>query len=220
MQLIIDVFVIVPIDEGVLRSLVLYDAHLGVHVVLHVELIAIQVVWGNVHQHCHVGTELKHIVKLEGTDLQYIPIVVLRGYLKGVTAPDVACQSYVNTKLLHYIIYERSGRSLSVRAGDAYRLALAVALGKLQLGEDWRALGYEGLHQWSGVRNAGALYNLVGRQYFGLGMAAFLPADILLVKLFLVLWLDGTHVRNEYLVTFFLCQDCGSYAAFTCSKYC
>ena len=65
LQLALDDGVVVPVDEGVLRRLVLHDAHLGVDIVLHLEVVAVQVVGGDVEQHGDVGAEVVHVVQLK-----------------------------------------------------------------------------------------------------------------------------------------------------------
>ena len=64
-QFTFDDGVISPIDESVLRGLVLDDAHLGIYVILHLETIAVQMVWRNVQEDGDVGAEVIHIVELE-----------------------------------------------------------------------------------------------------------------------------------------------------------
>ena len=186
--------VVRPVHEGVLRCLVLYDAHLGVGVVLHVELVAVQVVWRDVHQYRHVGSEVVHVVQLEGANLQHVPVVVFRSHLHGVGSSDVAGQSYVDSPFLHYIIDERRRSSLSVGPGDADSLALAVPFGKLQFRQNGCPLLYESLHHWSRVRDAGAFHHLVGRENLRLRVVSLFPTNVVFVELLLVLRFDGTHV--------------------------
>ena len=54
-----------PVDEGIFGCLVLDDSHLGVHIVLHLEVVAVQMVGGDVQQDGDVGTEVVHVVQLE-----------------------------------------------------------------------------------------------------------------------------------------------------------
>ena len=71
-QLVFDDGVIVPVNESILVCLVLDNTHLGIHVVLHLEVIAVQMVWSDVQQHGNIGTEVIHIVELEGTEFNDI----------------------------------------------------------------------------------------------------------------------------------------------------
>ena len=75
LQLLFDDGVIVPIDEGILRSLVLDDTHLCVNIVLHLEIISVQMVGCDIQQDGNVGTEVVHIIQLEGTQLDDIVFV-------------------------------------------------------------------------------------------------------------------------------------------------
>ena len=75
LQLFLDDGVIVPVDESILRGLVLDDTHLGVHIVLHLEIISVQMVGGDIQQNSYVGTEVVHVVQLEGTQLDDVIVV-------------------------------------------------------------------------------------------------------------------------------------------------
>ncbi len=65
MQFALDDGVIVPEDEGIVRSLVLDDAEFCIHIVLHLVIVTVQMVGGDVHQYGNVGMELVHVVQLE-----------------------------------------------------------------------------------------------------------------------------------------------------------
>ena len=57
--------VIVPEYKCVVIRLVLYDAELGIHVILHLIVVTVQMVGSYVHEHGDVGMELIHVVELE-----------------------------------------------------------------------------------------------------------------------------------------------------------
>lgn len=90
-------FVISPINELVVSLLVLQNTHLGVHIVLHAEAIAVEMVGRNVQQHGNVGAEAEHIVQLERRQLNDIPVVTGGGHLIGQAVADVTGQTYVET---------------------------------------------------------------------------------------------------------------------------
>ena len=96
-----DVFIVCPIDEAVVGSLVLGDAHFRANVAHHFKVVAVEMIGGDVEQHGNVGTEVVHIVELERGDFQYIPISIAFLFdfchLECERASDVACQSYVET---------------------------------------------------------------------------------------------------------------------------
>ena len=125
-QLALDDGVVVPEDKSVFRCLVLGDAEFGVHIFLHTVVVTVQVVWCDVHQYGNVGTEVIHIVQLEGTQLQ------------GQTVADVAGEADVQACTLEDVINERGGCSLSVRAGDTDHLCVSVPSRKLYLRDDGR----------------------------------------------------------------------------------
>ena len=65
LELSLDDGVVVPEDEGIVLSEVLRDAHLGVDIVLHLEVVAVEVVRRDVHENGNVGLEVVHVVELE-----------------------------------------------------------------------------------------------------------------------------------------------------------
>ena len=80
--------ILCPIDEGLVRSLVLDDAHLGVGIVLHsaffTELcqpIAVEMVRRDVHQYADISAEIIHIIELERTYLKHIPVMIAFSHL-------------------------------------------------------------------------------------------------------------------------------------------
>ena len=68
-------WVILPEDERILFCLVLENAELGFHIVLHFVFVAVKMVGRDVHNHGDVGLELIHVVELEAAQLDYIHIV-------------------------------------------------------------------------------------------------------------------------------------------------
>ena len=85
--------------KSVFRCLVLGDAEFGVHIFLHTVVVTVQVVWCDVHQYGNVGTEVIHIVQLEGTQLNDVVIMLLRGYLQGQAVADVAFYGYFRRRI-------------------------------------------------------------------------------------------------------------------------
>ena len=85
-----------------------------------------------------VGTEVIHIVQLEGTQLNDVVIMLLRGYLQGQAVADVVGEADVQACTLEDVINERGGCRLSVRAGDTDHLCVSVPSRKLYLRDDGR----------------------------------------------------------------------------------
>ena len=79
------------------------DAEFGVHIFLHTVVVTVQVVWCDVHQYGNVGTEVIHIVQLEGTQLNDVVIMLLRGYLQGQAVADVAGEADVQACTLEVV---------------------------------------------------------------------------------------------------------------------
>ena len=104
LQFPLDDGVIIPEDEGIFLSLVLDDAHLGVYVVLHAVVVAVQMIGCDVHQDGNVCTEVVHIVQLERTQLYDVVVVLLRCHLQCKAVTNIASQSNVQTCTLEDMI--------------------------------------------------------------------------------------------------------------------
>ena len=114
LQLALDDGVVVPINKGVVGGLVLNDAHLGVHVVLHAVVVAVQMVGGDVQQNGNVGAEVIHIVQLERTQLDDVVFVRILGHLQGKRVAYVAGQSGVVARIAEDVVDEAGGGGLAV----------------------------------------------------------------------------------------------------------
>ena len=76
-----DYGVVSPIDKGILRRLVLDDAHLRIRVVLHAVVITVQMVGRDIQQNGNIGTEVIHIVQLERRQLDDVILMRLLSHL-------------------------------------------------------------------------------------------------------------------------------------------
>ena len=94
-QLLVDDGVVVPVDKGVVLGLVAYDAELGVHIVLHLVVVAVEVVGRDVEQHGDIGLEVVHVVELETAQLDDVVVVVAGSHLQGQTLAHVTGQAYL-----------------------------------------------------------------------------------------------------------------------------
>ena len=103
-------------------GLVLYDAHLRIHIVLHAVVVAVEVVGGDVEQDGDVGTEVVHVVKLERAEFDDVVFVWVFCHLKGKRVADVTRQTSVVTCLLEDVVDERRGGGLAVAARDTDHL--------------------------------------------------------------------------------------------------
>ena len=183
--------VFVPVDEEVLLVLILQDAHLGIDVVLHLVVVAIQMVGCNVHDDRDVGLEVIHVVQLETGQFDDVVVKVLRGHLVGQRLTHISCQTYIETSLLQDMVSHHGGGGLAIRACDANHLGIGVATSELNLGDNGCTFLEEFHHQRSRERNARALDNLVGIQYqFGCMLVTLFVGDIPTLEPFLVLVFD------------------------------
>ena len=67
--------IIIPKDESILFRLILDDAELGIHVILHFIIVPIQMIGRNVQQNCDICLEVIHVIQLEATQLDDIDIM-------------------------------------------------------------------------------------------------------------------------------------------------
>ena len=104
MQLTLDDGVVIPKDESIFRSLILYDAEFGIYIVLHFVIVSVQMVGSDVHQYGNVGMKIIHIVQLEAAQLDYIVIIIAFCYLKSQTLTDVSGKSHVQSRFLKDMI--------------------------------------------------------------------------------------------------------------------
>ena len=118
-------------DEAVLRVHVAGDAELCLHVVLHLVVVAVEMVWGYVCDDGDVRLEVIHVVELEAAEFQNIDVEVFGRHLIGVALADVASEPDVQSGLLQKVVDERGCRCLAVASGDADFACLVVASGEL-----------------------------------------------------------------------------------------
>ena len=211
--------VIVPVDERVLLCLVLQNPHLCVHIVLHAEVVAVQMVRCDVQQDGDVCPEVIHVVKLEGAEFYDIVFMRLLRHLQRQALSDVAGQSGVITCVLEYMIDKRRCSRLSVASRYAHHLGVCVSSGELNLADDMYVLLHTLSYHRRLLRYARTLYYLVSVENLLLGVVAFLPFHAVVVKELLVFVLDGRHVRHEHVETLFLCQYGSSGSTLASSKY-
>ena len=119
--------------EAFFLGQVLDNAELGVHIVLHLELVAVQMVRSDVGQYGYVCLEGVHSVQLEAAELDHVVVKVLGSHLVGVALADVAGQAHVQPRVLEHIVYQRCGGGLAVASGYTDFLCVVVSSGKLYL---------------------------------------------------------------------------------------
>ena len=213
-QFVGHMFVLGPIDERVVGRLVLTDAHLGVYVVLHAEVVAVEVVGGDVEEHRHVGAEAVHVVELEGRKLNDVVGMGRFGYLKGEAMADVPGEADVHAGFLHDVVDERGGGGFAVRTRDANHAGVGVASGKFYLAEYGRAFLDELFHHGSRFGDTGTFYGLVGIEDKLGSVVSLFPCNVVGGEHLFIAWLNASHVGNKHVVTFFLRKNGSANAAF------
>ena len=139
-------------DEAVLRTQVAGDAELGLHIILQIVVVAVQMVWRDIRDDGYVRAEIVAAVQLEAADFQHVIVVLFGGYLVGVTLAYVSSQTHVQACLLEQVVEQGSGGGLAVGAGYADLLCLVVSGCELYFGDDLGPLlfefSYDGCSRW------------------------------------------------------------------------
>ena len=217
LQFLLDDGVVVPVNEAVLRRLVLCDAHLGVGIVLKLIVVAVQMVGGDVQQDGNVGPEVVHIVELKTAQLYDVILMWVFGHLQSQASAYVSGQSGIISGLLEDVVYQAGGGGLAIAARYAYHLRVCVSSRKFYLADDVCALLHELLYHGSLLGNARTLYHLVGVQNLFFRVMALLPFYVMVVKHLLVFVFNGRCVRDKHVEAFLLGQYSGSGATLTSS---
>ena len=172
--------------EAVLWAQVAGYPELGPYVVLHIVVVAVQMVRRDVSYDGDVRAEVIASVQLKAADFQNVVVVFLGRHLECVAFSYVSSQSHVQTRLLEQVVDERCSGGLAVRPRYAYFLRVVIARRELDFGNYRGVQGLELFDDGYARRNAWTLYNLVGRENFLLRVTAFLIIDSPFVEGFLI----------------------------------
>ncbi len=211
--------VILPVDEGIARGEVLEDAELGVDIVLHLVVVAVEVVGRDVEQHGDVGLERIHIVELERAQLNHVDGMRVAGDLKGEAVADVAGQASVDTRTAQDVIDERGGGRLAVAAGDADHLGIGVAARELDFAYNGNVFLAQGLDDRSGVGNTGALHHLVGGKDTLHGVLAVFVRDVLFFECGEIFGSYRSEIAEKHVHALVFCKNGSADAAFAAAEY-
>ncbi len=209
--------VVVPENEGIVLRLVASDSHLRINIVLHLVVVAVQMVGRDVHQNGNVRTEVVHVIQLETRQLYHIVVEMLLCHLQCQASADVASQAHVIACLLQDVVDEGRCRRLTIRTSNANHLRICVASSKFYFRNHMDTLLSDFHHHRCRVGNTWTLHHLVRIQNQFFCVMSFLPSNAMLIKLFLVFVLDDRHVGNKHIKSFHLCQDSSSCTALSCS---
>ena len=218
LELTLDDRVIVPEHERVVLCEVLGDSHLGIHVVLHLEVVAVEMVGRDIHEDGDIRLEVIHVVELETGELNYIIVEAALRHLQRKAASDVSCKSHVVARLFEDVVDERGGRGLTVGTGDADHLGVGVSTGELDFGDDVNPLLPYFLNHWRLVGYSRALDDFVGIEDFLLRMLFLFPLNVVVVEQFLIFVLNFSEVGHEDLKSLLLCENGSSCSALRRTK--
>ena len=217
LQLPLDDGIVGPVDEGILRCLVLDDTHLRIDIILHLEVVTVQMVGCDVQEDGDIGTEVIHIIQLEGAELDDIILMRIFSHLQRQRITDIACETCIVACLLEDMVDQTRGRRLTIRTRDTDHLRIGIPAGKLNLTDDVDSLLFDLHDHRSRIRDARTLDDLVGIQDFFFRMLTLLPLNLVVVEHLLILIGNLRHIRHEHVESFFLREDGSTRTALSCS---
>ena len=126
--------IISTINEPFRYSLILQNTELTIDIILQLMVITIQMIRRNIHQHSDIGLEIIHAVKLEATQLYYIPVTIFRCNSQRKALPNITGQPHILIGLSQHFVSEGRGGRLAIAAGntDCFR-SIQIAASKLDL---------------------------------------------------------------------------------------
>ena len=154
--------IVVPEYESIFSRLVPDNAEFGIHIVLHLVVITIQMVRRYIQQDGDVRLEVVHVVELETTQFDHVDGVRIFSHLEGKAVPDVPGKPSIHSRLSEDVVSQHGRRRLAIASGDTDHLGIRVPSGKFYLGDDRRTFLLQFLYDRSLVGNPRTLDNLVG----------------------------------------------------------
>ena len=211
----VDRYLVVRVeDKAVFRTEVANYPEFRLHVILHLVVVPVEVVRGDVCDYRDVGTEVIAVVQLETAYFQYVIVVLLGGHLISVAHSDIASQTYVEACLLEQVVDQGSSRGLSVGSGNTDLLGRIVTACELDFGDYSDSFLFDLLHHRNGRRYARALDDLVGIQNQFLSMLTLLERDIPFLESLDILPVYLSLVGKKDIESFDFREYCGTHTAF------
>ena len=167
---------------------------------------------------CYVSLEIIYVVQLETAQFQYVDVVLFCSHLICITLAYVASETDVEAGILQQVVNQRSCGGLAVASGDADLLGCIVPSCKLDFRYDSDAVFCDLPNHRSLRRNSRALYHFVSVENQFFGMSALLVWNIPFIEHSSIFLRYLTHIGEKYIITLDLCEDCGSYSAFTSAE--
>ena len=118
-------------------------------------------VWSDVEQDGHIGTELIHIVELETAQLDDVVLMRSFSHLKGQTLSDVACQTYIIASRLDDVVNHRGSGCLTVTSRDTDHLGISISARKFYFADDRCTLSHQFLYHRCFLRNTRTLDDFI-----------------------------------------------------------
>ncbi len=206
-------------DEMVGSGLVPDHPHLGVDVVLHLVVIPVEMVGGDIHKYCYLSPEVIHSVELEAAEFNHIVIISALCHCHCETVPHIAGHGYVEPGLLHHVIDQVRGGGLAVASRHAYLDGICVTAGKLDLGNHRDALFTYGHNKWIILVQAGTLDHLAGVHNQLRGVLPLFKSDVVGDQYLTVLVLYRAAVAHENVKSLLLSQHSRSRTALSRTQY-
>ena len=133
-------FVVGVEDEAVFGAQILDNTEFGADVILHLVVVAVEVVGGDVGDDGDIRPEVIAVVQLEAADFEDVVVVVASCHLICVAHSDIAAEPDVEAGLLQEVVDKGGGGRLAVRAGNADLAGFVVAACKLDFRDDFNSI--------------------------------------------------------------------------------
>ena len=118
-------------------------------------------VWSDIEQDSHVGTELIHVVELETAQLDDVVLMRSFSHLKGKTLSDISSQTDIIASRLDDVVNQRGSGSLTVTSRNTDHLGVSISARKFYFADDRCTLSHQFLYHRCFLRNTRTLDDFV-----------------------------------------------------------
>ena len=115
------------------------------------------------------------------------------------------------------MVYQRSSSCFAVAASNTNHFRPGVTACKLNFADNRSVLFEQFLNHRSLFGYSRAFDNFVGIENFLFGVVPFLPFNMMVIEYFLILFMNGRHVRYKYIKALLPGQNGSSCAALSSS---
>ncbi len=191
-------------NENIAAFLVFVDAEFGPGVEVHLVLVAVEVVGGNVEQHRHLRAEFLNIFQLETADFQYVHKVfdsLVFQHQSGKTVSHIAAHAHIQTGGFQQVVREHRGGCFSVGTCDGHDRAFSgMPKAEFDFADDRNAFGPNRPHYFRFFRYSGAFDHLRGFQDFFQRMLSGLKRNSRIFQRSLIFRFDRTLVGHKHVI--------------------